>query len=225
ADRENAITSTKTYVTDSVVNMSTGAAVNKLIGNSSDVAGVSYTALINGSTSGYSAGTKTYLGLGSAPAASTYDVIADRTVAAGALVESPRLIDIIKIYVLLYAKTTTTNNGVKYYMIADSSDLVGTALGTTGSRIEINNIQQVAYLREFRFACFTLTQNVDMYNHYANAAYAGAFYGSVFNNSDNGTPRYDANGYKINLRESGSPAKMFQVELSGHALPVKVDAA
>lgn len=225
ADRENAITSTKAYVTDSVVNMSNGTTVNMYIGNGSSSAGVSYTALINGSTSGYSAGTKTYLGLGSAPAASTYDVIADRTVAAGALVESPRLIDIIKIYVLLYAKTTTTNNGVKYYMIADSSDLVGTALGTTGSRIEINNIQQVAYLREFRFACFTLTQNVDMYNQYANATYAGAFYGSVFNNSDNGTPRYDANGYKINLRESGSPAKMFQVELSGHALPVKVDAA
>ena len=198
------------YVTDSVVNMSAnsgaGAVVSKQVGNGADVTGVTYSALITGSTSGYADGS--YGGQGNTSAAGKYDMIND--LPAEAVCESPRLIDIIKIYVLLYTKSLDSVNNV--YTISNSSKLIGSALGTTGSPIVINNQQQVAYLREFRFATFTLARDIDMYTAYNAGTAAGAFYGTV-----------NAGSYKINLRAREN-AKMFQVELSGHALPLKIDS-
>ena len=221
-DKANALTTSggkqNAYVTDSVVDMSNGSAVNKQVGNGSDVAGVTYTTLMSGSTSAYDSGNgNKYLGSSNTTTPGRYDMIQDRTVASSAMYESPRLKDVIMVYVLQYGLNTTTAtvdtvSGVSVYAISTTSKLVGTALGTDGSKISINNQQQVAYLREFRFASFNLERDVDMYNLYSTSPFEGAFYGSV-----------TANGHTINLRSS-SQAKMFKVELSGHVVPVSKDA-
>ncbi|MBR4800372.1 MAG: hypothetical protein IK048_01680 [Clostridia bacterium] len=203
-----------TYVTDSVVNMYTQQAVNKKVGNLSNAAGVSYSDLIAGSTTAYvSAGGNDpykYLG-GGGVSRGIYDVLDDLPLSATTLHESPRLVDLIKVYVLRYEKSTTTHGSgqaqITVYRIADSY-LVGSALGTSASPIIIKNQQHVAYLREFRFATFTLANNVDMYTNYSTSPYAGAFYGTVNTASA---------GLKINLINSAT-AQMFEVELANHAL-------
>jgi hypothetical protein len=202
------------YVHDSVVNANgSGTAVNKQVGNSTIVDGVTYSELITGSTSGYADGS--YLGSGHTSAQGKYDMIVDGIVDSSALRESQRLVDIIKIYVLLYSKSTTTSGSGQeaktVYRVSSTSNLVGSALGTNGNPIVINNIQQVAYLREFRFATFTLARDINMYTAYSQLPFGGAFYGTV-----------NANSHKINLRDSSS-AKMFAVELSGHVLPIVID--
>ena len=214
------VTSGKTnaYVADSVINMNgNGSVVSKQIGNGSTAAGVTYTALMSGSTSAYdSVNSYKYLGLGSTTTPGAYDMLEDRTVASTAKYESPRLKDIIMVYVLHYGLTSSTATigttpGIAVYQMQTTSSLVGTALGTDGSKISIGNQQQVAYLREFRFACFNLERDVDMYNLYQVTPFEGSFYGSV-----------TANGHVINLRNSAQ-AKMFKIELSTHALPISID--
>ena len=207
------------YVADSVINMNgNGSVVTRQIGNyATNVAGVSYTALMTGSTSAYdSANGYKYLGLGYTTTPGAYDMIEDRTVASTAKYESPRLKDIIMVYVLHYGLNSSTATigeaaNVSVYQMSTTSTLVGTALGTDGSKISIGNQQQVAYLREFRFASFNLERDVDMYNLYQVTPFEGSFYGSV-----------TANGHTINLRNSAQ-AKMFKIELAGHALPISRD--
>ena len=121
---------------------------------------------------------------------------------------------------MLYSKGTTTttvsDKPVTAFTKGSTSWLVGSAKGTDDSSFVINNQQQVAYLREFRFASFTLARDVDMYTAYKvdlyqNATFAGAFYGDV-----------DANGYSINIKNSTS-TQIFASEFNSHALPITKD--
>lgn len=200
------------YVTDSVVDMTAGNAVNKQIGNGSNVAGVTYTTLRAGSESGYVGG-NAFVGP-ETTTAKKYDMV-EPAFGATNVIESHRLVDIIDIYVLLYAKGTTTttvsDKSVTAFTKGSTSWMVGTALGTTASPITINNQQQVAYLREFRFASFTLARDIDMYTAYNVDKFAGAFYGTV-----------NANNHTINTKNSPT-AYMFELILDGHSLPVVKD--
>lgn len=200
------------YVTDSVVDMTAGNAVNKQIGNGSNVAGVTYTTLRAGSESGYVGG-NAFVGP-ETTTAKKYDMV-EPAFGATNVIESHRVVDIIDIYVLLYAKGTTTttvsDKSVTAFTKGSTSWMVGTALGTTASPITINNQQQVAYLREFRFATFTLARDIDMYTAYNVDKFAGAFYGTV-----------NANNHTINTKNSPT-AYMFELILDGHSLPVVKD--
>ena len=200
------------YVTDSVVDMTAGNAVNKQIGNGSNVAGVTYTTLRAGSESGYVGG-NAFVGP-ETTTAKKYDMV-EPAFGATNVIESHRLVDIIDIYVLLFTKGTTTttvsDKSVTAFTKGSTSWMVGTALGTTASPITINNQQQVAYLREFRFASFTLARDIDMYTAYNVDKFAGAFYGTV-----------NANNHTINTKNSPT-AYMFELILDGHSLPVVKD--
>ena len=210
------------YLKDSIIIMNvenpnniTSTVVSKQIGTGSNVDGIEYSVFIDGSKSGYPTGTGKYLGKGIIDAGGKYDMLDDYIISASATHESPRLIDLIKIYVLLYSKRTTVDgtgeNAKTVYITPADSWLVGNKLGTENDPFVINNQQQVAYLREFRFATFRLARDIDMYTAYSQLPFAGAFYGTV-----------NAGSYKINLRASEN-AKMFQVELAGHALPLRTN--
>lgn len=231
------------YLTDSIVNMTTGEAVNYAVGNipSSTGIDVSYSTLYAYSVSGYNAqGVYYRLSTDSADNRGRYDVLSDGKVmlnndgdgnySQSSMYESSRLADIIDIYILLYAKTATTTSAtsggdtaiIDVYAKSSSSWLVGTAKGTDSSQIAIANQQHVGLLRMLRFASFRLVADVTMYTNHSDALYSGAFYGKVTNTA---TVEGAQVTYTINLRNSNgnNPAKMFEVELSAHSLPLKKD--
>ncbi len=235
---EETVNGVKAYLTDSVVNMTTGTAVNKAIGTETTaIAGVTYTALREETVSGYDSN-GIYLG-GSAK--DDYDILKDYTVTVTEttsghldnIYESMHLCDLIDIYMLLCAKTTTTTkisytiSGSDTTAEADvlvyqkgTSWLVGSKTGTasdssddTNDRIIINNQQQVALLRELPFLSYTLGTNVSMYTGHSAQTFKGAFYGTL-----------DAGSYTINLRNNAT-AQMFEAVLDGHAVAVSIDQA
>ncbi len=221
------ITGNHTYVADSLVKIANGSAtaVNKLIGSGADASGVSYTTLRANTVSAYY--NNQYLG--SISSIGSYDVIVDTEVNAVGGVsmrESMRLADIIDIYVLLYGKTTSqatitlsdqTTATIDVYTKAGTSWLVGTATGTSSSKIAIVNQQHVALLRELPFVSFSLAKTVTMYTGHSAGLFKGVFYGTIEATAD----------ATINLRNSNGDgsAQMFEAVLSTHAVPVSKDTA
>lgn len=164
--------------------------------------GVSYDNLMAGSASGYLATAK------------TYDVIAnveiieqDGTLPAPR--ESMHLKDLVKVYLLMYSQADKDNKG--YLTVSDKSWLVGTADGTRGNAIVIANQQDVSLLRQFRFATFTLANNVEMYSTRPNTVFDGVFYGIV-----------QANEHKIYVYKQGDSDSLVMFEkVIGTALPIE----
>ena len=150
----------------------------------------SYADLMGGSTSGY--GDSKYYYVGETPnTKGTYDVIDD--VALSKLDvdnksnprQSMRLRDIVDVYLLMYSLSETTASGgeisgAKTYTISNTSWLVGNKHGTSkDDAIVIANKQNVALLRQLRFATFVLM--VDLTSYEAQS-FGGAFYGTIYQN-------------------------------------------
>lgn len=151
----------------------------------------SYAELMGGSISGY--GNDKYYYAGDTPnQKGVYDVIDD-----GALTsidvqnnsnprQSMRLRDIVDVYLLMYSLSETTAtesgdiNGARTYTISTTSWLVGDKHGTSkDDAIVITNKQNVALLRQLRFATFVLM--VDLASYEAQS-FGGAFYGTIYQN-------------------------------------------
>ncbi len=97
--------------------------------------------------------------------------------------ESMRLADIIDTYVLKYEISETTitvdGNSAKAYQKASTSAYVGTAKGTTSSRIGIANQQHVNLITTFNYMNFSLKNDITMYTGYTLKTSPEAFIGSV----------------------------------------------
>lgn len=161
---------------------------------------VSYDNLMAGSASGYLETAKTY------DAIANVEIIEGQDGTKPAARESMHLQDIVKVYLLMYSQTDSGNG---YLTVSESSWLVGTADGTTTHPIVIANQQDVALLRQFRFATFTLANDVEMYSTRPNTVFDGVFYGTV-----------EANGHTITIHKNGTTTeKMFDMTV-GTALPI-----
>lgn len=152
----------------------------------------SYAELMGGSISGY--GSDKYYYTGDTPnQKGVYDVIDD--VALSKLDvdnksnprQSMRLRDIVDVYLLMYSLSETTAsggeiNGARTYTISTTSWLVGNKHGTSETdAIVIANKQNVALLRQLRFATFVLM--VDLTSYEAQS-FGGAFYGTIYQNGN-----------------------------------------
>lgn len=149
----------------------------------------SYADLMGGSISGYGKDNKYYY----AGNKGVYDVIDD--IALKKLDvdnksnprQSMRLRDIVDVYLLMYSLSETTAtesgdiNGARTYTISTTSWLVGKKHGTNkdDDAIVIANKQNVALLRQLRFATFVLM--VDLTSYEAQS-FGGAFYGTIYQN-------------------------------------------
>ena len=150
----------------------------------------SYAELMGGSTSGYE-DSKYYYAGNTPNIKGDYDVIDD--VALTKLDadnksnprQSMRLRDVVDVYLLMYSLSETTAsggeiNGARTYTISTTSWLVGDKHGTSkDDAIVIANKQNVALLRQLRFATFVLS--VDMTSYEAQS-FGGAFYGTIYQN-------------------------------------------
>lgn len=150
----------------------------------------SYAELLGGSTSGY--GNDKYYYAGDTPnQKGVYDVIDDVALTSIDVQnnsnprQSMRLRDIVDVYLLMYSLSETTAsggdiNGARTYTISTTSWLVGGKHGTSkDDAIVIANKQNVALLRQLRFATFVLS--VDLTNYEAQS-FGGAFYGTIYLN-------------------------------------------
>lgn len=217
------------YLANSAWTRSSGALA---VSNGTYGAAKTYTQLIDGeaiagvvnvgSRSGYVAdtdGKKYYQG----SAKGVYDVLDDFDYANQAsdsiknmnARQSLRLKDIIDVYMLMYdikeTVGTIDSTPIKVYTISSSSWLVGTGHGTDSSKIEISNRQQVALLRELRFASFILTADVvATATSVGDYAYSGAFFGSVTVES--------GKSYTIDF---GSGKSAFEKEANENSVPYK----
>lgn len=129
--------------------------------------------------------------------------------------QSLRLKDIVDVYMLMYdvkeTNVTVDSKTIKVYTISSSSWLVGNKHGVDGDEIEIGNRQQVALLRELRFASFVLTSDVvATATSGGDYAYGGAFFGNV--KSKDGT------SYTIDF---GSGKRAFEALATGSDVPYK----
>lgn len=150
----------------------------------------SYAELMGGSTSGY--GNDKYYYAGDTPnQKGVYDVIDDVALTSIDVQnnsnprQSMRLRDVVDVYLLMYSLSETTAsggeiNGARTYTISTTSWLVGDKHGTNkDDAIVIANKQNVALLRQLRFATFVL--NVDLTSYEAQS-FGGAFYGTIYQN-------------------------------------------
>lgn len=150
----------------------------------------SYAELLGGSTSGY--GNDKYYYAGDTPnQKGVYDVIDDVALTSIDVQnnsnprQSMRLRDVVDVYLLMYSLSETTAsggdiNGARTYTISTTSWLVGDKHGTSkDDAIVIANKQNVALLRQLRFATFVL--NVDLASYEAQS-FGGAFYGTIYQN-------------------------------------------
>lgn len=151
----------------------------------------SYAELFGGSTSGY--GNDKYYYAGDTPnQKGAYDVIDDVLLTKLDVDnksnprQSMRLRDIVDVYLLMYSLSETTAtesgdiNGARTYTISTTSWLVGEKHGTSkDDAIVIANKQNVALLRQLRFATFVLM--VDLTSYEAQS-FGGAFYGTIYQN-------------------------------------------
>lgn len=150
----------------------------------------SYAELMDGSTSGY--GKDKYYYAGETPnTKGVYDVIDDVLLTKLDVDnksnprQSMRLRDIVDVYLLMYSLSETTAsggdiNGARTYTISTTSWLVGGKHGTSETDvIVIANKQNVALLRQLRFATFVLM--VDLTSYEAQS-FGGAFYGTIYQN-------------------------------------------
>ena len=156
----------------------------------------SYAELMGGSTSGYEdskyyEGSKYYYAGDTPNQKGVYDVIDDVALTSIDVQnnsnprQSMRLRDVVDVYLLMYSLSETTAsggdiNGARTYTISTTSWLVGDKHGTSkADAIEIANKQNVALLRQLRFATFVL--NVDLASYEAQS-FGGAFYGTIYQN-------------------------------------------
>lgn len=150
----------------------------------------SYAELMNGSTSGY--GNEKYYYAGETPnTKGVYDVIDDVALTNIDVQnnsnprQSMRLRDIVDVYLLMYSLSETTAiggdiNGARTYTISTTSWLVGDKHGTSKTdAIVIANKQNVALLRQLRFATFVLMVDLSTYEA---QSFGGAFYGTIYQN-------------------------------------------
>ena len=150
----------------------------------------SYAELMSGSTSGY--GNDKYYYAGDTPnQKGVYDVIDDVALTSIDVQnnsnprQSMRLRDVVDVYLLMYSLSETTAsggeiNGARTYTISTTSWLVGDKHGTSkNDAIVIANKQNVALLRQLRFATFVLS--VDLTSYEAQS-FGGAFYGTIYLN-------------------------------------------
>lgn len=150
----------------------------------------SYAELMGGSTSGY--GNDKYYYAGDTPnQKGVYDVIDDVALTSIDVQnnsnprQSMRLRDVVDVYLLMYSLSETTAsggeiNGARTYTISITSWLVGDKHGTSkNDAIVIANKQNVALLRQLRFATFVLS--VDLTSYEAQS-FGGAFYGTIYQN-------------------------------------------
>ena len=156
----------------------------------------SYAELLGGSTSGYEdskyyEGSKYYYAGDTPNQKGVYDVIDDVALTSIDVQnnsnprQSMRLRDIVDVYLLMYSLSETTAsggdiNGARTYTISTTSWLVGDKHGTSkDDAIVIANKQNVALLRQLRFATFVLS--VDLTSYQAQP-FGGAFYGTIYQN-------------------------------------------
>ena len=151
----------------------------------------SYAELMGGSTSGYGKDNKYYYAGETPNTKGDYDVIDDVLLSKLDVDnnsnprQSMRLRDIVDVYLLMYSlsETTATESGIagaKTYTISKKSWLVGEKHGTSkDDAIVIANKQNVALLRQLRFATFVLM--VDLTSYEAQS-FGGAFYGTIYQN-------------------------------------------
>ena len=150
----------------------------------------SYAELMGGSTSGY--GNDKYYYAGDTPnQKGVYDVIDDVALTSIDVQnnsnprQSMRLRDVVDVYLLMYSLSETTATegeiaGARTYTISTTSWLVGDKHGTSkNDAIVIANKQNVALLRQLRFATFVLS--VDLTSYEAQS-FGGAFYGTIYQN-------------------------------------------
>lgn len=152
----------------------------------------SYAELMNGSTSGYGANKYYYSAADSTGnTKGTYDVIDDVALTSIDVEQksnprqSMRLRDVVDVYLLMYSlsETTATESGIsgaKTYTISATSWLVGDKHGTSkDDAIVIANKQNVALLRQLRFATFILQIDLSIDGLQQTS---GAFYGTIYQN-------------------------------------------
>lgn len=163
----------------------------------------SYAELMNGSTSGY--GNEKYYYAGETPnTKGVYDVIDDVALTNIDVQnnsnprQSMRLRDIVDVYLLMYSLSETTAiggdiNGARTYTISTTSWLVGDKHGTSKTdAIVIANKQNVALLRQLRFATFVLM--VDLTSYEAQS-FGGAFYGTIYQNGHSNPADWLSNSF------------------------------
>lgn len=152
----------------------------------------SYAELMDGSISGYGNDNKYYYAGETPNTKGVYDVIDDVVLTSIDVQndsnprQSMRLRDIVDVYLLMYSLSETTAtesgdiNGARTYTISTTSWLVGDKHGTSkADAIVIANKQNVALLRQLRFATFVLM--VD-FTSYEAQSFGGAFYGTIYQN-------------------------------------------
>lgn len=151
----------------------------------------SYADLMGGSTSGYGKDNKYYYAGETPNTKGVYDVVDDVLLTKLDVDnksnprQSMRLRDIVDVYLLMYSLSETTAsggdiNGARTYTISTTSWLVGEKHGTSkDDAIVIANKQNVAILRQLRFATFVLM--VDLTSYEAQS-FGGAFYGTIYQN-------------------------------------------
>lgn len=182
-----------------------------------------YTQLMQGSVSGYSVSGSEYYRYAGTKLGGDFDMLDDfnyseqttENIQKMNARQSLRLKDIVDVYMLMYAvketNVTVDSKTIKVYTISSSSWLVGNKHGVNGDEIEIGNRQQVALLRELRFASFVLTSDVVATATSGGVyAYGGAFFGNV--KSKDGT------SYTIDF---GSGKRAFEAHATGSDVPYK----
>ncbi len=182
-----------------------------------------YTQLMQGSVSGYSVSGSEYYRYAGTKLGGDFDMLDDfnyseqttENIQKMNARQSLRLKDIVDVYMLMYdvkeTNVTVYSKTIKVYTISSSSWLVGKKHGVDGDEIEIGNRQQVALLRELRFASFVLTSDVVATATSGGVyAYGGAFFGNV--KSKDGT------SYTIDF---GSGKRAFEALATGSDVPYK----
>lgn len=164
----------------------------------------SYAELMGGSTSGYGKDNKYYYAGETPNTKGDYDVIDDVLLSKLDVDnnsnprQSMRLRDIVDVYLLMYSLSETTAsggdiNGARTYTISTTSWLVGEKHGTSNAdAIVIANKQNVALLRQLRFATFVLM--VDLTSYEAQS-FGGAFYGTIYQNGHSNPTDWLSNSF------------------------------
>ena len=157
----------------------------------------SYAELMGGSISGYGNDYKYYYAGDTPNQKGVYDVIDDVALTSIDVQnnsnprQSMRLRDVVDVYLLMYSLSETTAsggdiNGARTYTISETSWLVGDKHGTSkDDAIVIANKQNVALLRQLRFATFVLS--VDLTSYEAQS-FGGAFYGTIIYQNGHSNP-------------------------------------
>lgn len=158
----------------------------------------SYAELMGGSISGYGNDNKYYYAGETPNTKGEYDVIDDVLLSKLDVDnnsnprQSMRLRDVVDVYLLMYSLSETTAtesgdiNGARTYTISTTSWLVGDKHGTSkADAIVIANKQNVALLRQLRFATFVLM--VDLTSYEAQS-FGGAFYGTIIYQNGHSNP-------------------------------------